>query len=226
MAQDLRDNVERFRLVFERSLDGIVVFDGDGRYLLANPAACELLGYSLAELLTKRILDIPSVGSPTTAELFEAYQMTGRDIGCFHFRRPDGTECILEYTAIRITADEHIGILRNATDREKAMFDLQRLAAIVASSNDSIIGLSSDGLITDWNHGAERLFGYKSADVLGKPVTLLAIPERFEEAKDLVRRVLCGEEMRERETVVARKTAPVSMSRQAPRRLGIGAARL
>ena len=49
---------------------------------------------------------------------------------------------------------------------------LQHLARIVESSHDSIVGLSSDGLITDWNNGAERLYGYTRAEVIGKPITL------------------------------------------------------
>ena len=107
----------RFKRLFERSIDAIVVVDDEGRYLLANEAASALLGYPLAQLLTMRVQDISTVHPPTAAEIFEKYLQTHPDFGRFHFRRPDGQERIAEYTAVNIAPGEHIGIMRDVTAR-------------------------------------------------------------------------------------------------------------
>ncbi len=119
--------------------------------------------------------------------------------------RPDGSEGIIEYTALKVAPNEHIGILRDVSTREKVLSSLRRLAAVVACSSDSFVGLSTDGLITDWNGGAERMYGYTRDEVLGKPMTLLMLPERTDEALDIFRRVLQGDDIRNRETVLIRK---------------------
>ncbi len=60
--------------------------------------------------------------------------------------------------------------LRRATELQ------QRLAAIVESSDDAIVGKSLDGIIQSWNRGAERIFGYKAEEVMGKHISIIAPP--------------------------------------------------
>jgi diguanylate cyclase (GGDEF)-like protein/PAS domain S-box-containing protein len=69
----------------------------------------------------------------------------------------------------------------------------QRLAAIVDSSQDAIIGKDRDGVITVWNRGAERLYGYAESEAIGQPVSLLVPPARVGEDQELLRRVLADE---------------------------------
>ena len=56
-----------------------------------------------------------------------------------------------------------------------------RLAAIVDSSEDAVIGKTLEGTVTSWNAGAEKLYGYSAAEMLGKPLTLLVPPDRPDE---------------------------------------------
>ena len=58
---------------------------------------------------------------------------------------------------------------------------LSRLAFIVESSEDAIIGKTLDGIITSWNRGAENMYGYSAAEAIGQPITMLAPPERQDE---------------------------------------------
>jgi PAS domain S-box-containing protein len=71
--------------------------------------------------------------------------------------------------------------------------DRVRLAAIVDSSADAIIGTSSQGLIESWNGGAERIYGYTAAEAIGRSITMIAPPERHDEVPLLLERMRRGE---------------------------------
>src|SRR6266404_2873140 len=81
------------------------------------------------------------------------------------------------------------------TARAQAPTELARewLAAIVESSDDAIISKSLDGIITSWNAGAERLFGYTAEEAIGQPISILIPPERLDEEPNILRRVRQGE---------------------------------
>ena len=80
-----------------------------------------------------------------------------------------------------------------------------QLAAIVQSSDDAIIGKSLDGIITSWNAGAERLFGYSAEEVLGKAINILIPEERQDEEPAILERLRRGERIDHFETVRRRK---------------------
>jgi PAS domain S-box-containing protein len=79
------------------------------------------------------------------------------------------------------------------------------LASIVESSDDAIIGKNIDGMITSWNNGAERLFGYTAEEVVGKPVTILIPPDRHDEERTILERIKRGERIDHYETIRHRK---------------------
>src|ERR1700744_4672561 len=79
------------------------------------------------------------------------------------------------------------------------------LAAIVASSDDAIISKDLNGIITSWNEGAERIFGYKPEEVIGKPITLIIPPDRHHEEPAILARLRRGETVEHFETVRVRK---------------------
>ena len=81
----------------------------------------------------------------------------------------------------------------NFSPRQQAQKAQDWLAMIVESSHDAIIGLSLDGLILSWNHGAKRLFGYSTVRVMGLPVTTLFSPEGADEVQALIGRTVQGE---------------------------------
>jgi PAS domain S-box-containing protein len=76
----------------------------------------------------------------------------------------------------------------------------RRLAAIVQSSDDAIYSVDADGLIEDWNPGAERLYGFLTEEIVGNHVSITAPPERRGEVADNIRRAMAGEHIRD-ETV-------------------------
>jgi two-component system, chemotaxis family, CheB/CheR fusion protein len=86
-------------------------------------------------------------------------------------------------------------------ERQNLEVKLDRLAAIVASSSDAIIGVALDGIITGWNGGAEAIFGYRPEEVIGKPVFVLAAPVCEDEVLMILDRIRNGERIEHYETI-------------------------
>jgi PAS domain S-box-containing protein len=79
--------------------------------------------------------------------------------------------------------------------------ETQRIASIVETSEDAIIGLAMNSIITSWNKGAERIFGYVAEEAIGKPVTILSPPDRQDERPGILERIRRGERVELYETV-------------------------
>jgi PAS domain S-box-containing protein len=89
--------------------------------------------------------------------------------------------------------------LRESEDRYRG------IAAIVESSEDAVVTKDLNGIITTWNHGATRLFGYTAEEVIGKPITILIPAERHDEEPSILARIRRGERIDHYETVRQRK---------------------
>ncbi len=95
--------------------------------------------------------------------------------------------------------------IEDVTGRRQAQAAQAQLAAIVASSMDAIISKDLDGVITSWNVGAERLFGYTADEAIGQPVTLLIPGDHLDEEPQILRRIRQGEVIEHYDTVRRRK---------------------
>jgi PAS domain S-box-containing protein len=80
-----------------------------------------------------------------------------------------------------------------------------RLAAIIESSDDAIVSKTLEGIITSWNRGAERIFGWSADEVIGKPITVIIPPDRLEEEPKILERIRSGERVDHFETIRQRK---------------------
>lgn len=95
---------------------------------------------------------------------------------------------------------------RERLAREQAAMEVRlRLASIVESSDDAIIGADMNGVVTDWNKGAERLFGYSAPEAIGKHISFLAGADHPEEAQGILQTVTNGKLVKNYETVRQRK---------------------
>ena len=90
-------------------------------------------------------------------------------------------------------------------EAEQTGADMQRFAFIVESSNDAIVSKSLDGTITSWNKGAEHVFGYTAEEIIGKHITTLMAPDRYEEEQSILQRLRRGERLEPFETIRRRK---------------------
>ncbi|OJT95825.1 MAG: PAS domain-containing sensor histidine kinase [Alphaproteobacteria bacterium 65-7] len=106
-------------------------------------------------------------------------------------------------------ADEAQGILLDIGRRRSSQIANARLAAIVASSDDAIIGKTLDGIITDWNRAATRIFGYDAAEAVGRSMTMLLPPGLEEEEARILARIRQGERVDRFETRRRRKDGAI-----------------
>lgn len=93
-----------------------------------------------------------------------------------------------------------INLLLDVSDRTRAEADSQRLAAIVASSDDAIVSKTLEGRITSWNRGAAHIFGYDESEMVGEPITKIIPPELHAEEEEVLRRLRHGERIDHFET--------------------------
>jgi two-component system, cell cycle sensor histidine kinase and response regulator CckA len=99
------------------------------------------------------------------------------------------------------------------TERRRKEEDLLRLAAIVECSEDAIVAADLDGKITDWNAGAERMFGYSRAEAVGMPVNIIVPPDRRQEPQQILAKVRKGGGITNHETLRLRQDGkPVHVS--------------
>jgi PAS domain S-box-containing protein len=98
-----------------------------------------------------------------------------------------------------------VATFQNITPLKAASEADARYAAIVASSEDAIIGKTIQGIVTSWNHGAEQLFGYTQAEMLGQPISRLFPPDRLDEEPQIIARLLQGTIVPQFDTVRLRK---------------------
>jgi PAS domain S-box-containing protein len=96
--------------------------------------------------------------------------------------------------------------LREEVNERRAQeVDLRRLAAIVESSGDAIIAITLNGIITDWNPGAERMLGYQRGEMIGQPISRILPPDRLGEPNRSLQRLIGGDQVVRHETVRVRK---------------------
>jgi len=206
---------ERAHAIFETALDGIVTMDHEGRIGEFNTAAEGIFGYRRSEVIGRPLADviIPAPLRERHCEGLARYLATG-EAPVLGKRieltglRADGSEVAVEVSIDRMPGDgppSFAGFVRDITEREKAARRNARLAAIIENSDDAIVSKNLHGIITSWNPGAERLFGYSAQETLGKPVAMLIPPERSDEEPAILARIARGETTDHLETVRIRK---------------------
>jgi PAS domain S-box-containing protein len=201
--QALVSSEEKFKAISAAVLDALIMVDDCGTLAYWNPAAERILGYRADEAVGKPLHQLltPQRYRARAERGFESFRENGQgdvvgktiEIEALH---KDGREIPVELSisALRLNGHWHaVGVLRDITDYRRAEATRTQLAAIVESSNDAIIGKTTEGIITSWNRGAERMYGYRAEEAIGQSVTMLVMPSRRAQIPELLERVCKGE---------------------------------
>jgi len=215
--------------ILEAIPDAVVAVNQQGVIIQANSQTETLFAYTRDELIGQRIeILVPERQRPDHDRHREQFHAkpkirrmgSGLDL---YGRRRDGSEFPVEISLSPVpTGDGMIvlSVIRDISDRKRIEEELRRaneeldrrksrelrdsqnrLALIVDSSQDAIIGKNLDGIVTHWNKGAEHIYGYTAQEMIGRSITLLAPKDRADEIPNILKRIRKGERVEYFESV-------------------------
>lgn len=206
---EARRREQELAVFFETTTLGLHWVSEDGTIIWANGAEMEMLGYAPSEYIGHPIADF-YVDKELIADIMQ--RLRGGDI-------VHGQEAVLrckDGTLKTAVVDSSVlwdegrfvhtqCITRDITSEKRGEMRLRHFAAMVDSSDDAIISKDLNGVITSWNKAAERIFGYTAEEAVGKSVTILIPPERFDEEPSVLSRIRAGKRIDHYETIRVRK---------------------
>ena len=175
------------------------------RIMESNHTFQETLGYTDEELRSMTLYDIIAADPKSIdTNIRRIMEQQNPFVGERKYRRKDGSLVDVEVSAstiLRKNRETLCVVAHDITERKRAEQVSSRLAAIVASSDDAIIGKTLDGIITSWNKGAQQIYGYSTEEIVGKPISVLAPPDRYNEIPGILEKVRRGSSVNHYETV-------------------------
>jgi PAS domain S-box-containing protein len=213
--QALRSSEERFRLLVDSVEDyAIVMLDCAGHVVSWNQGAERITGYREEEILGYHVSRFYTAEAVDQGE--PDLHLSSATRGCPFEQcdwrvRADGLRYRAQVivTALYNGSPEPHGysyVIRDVTEQRRVHERLERLGAMVDSSHDAIFSTTLDTqIVTSWNAGAERLFGYTAREMIGRPFAPLVADEHRDTYAEAMRQVAEGEELSEHEVEAVRK---------------------
>ena len=205
---NLSQNLATLSAIVQSSEDAIISKHLDGTITSWNPAAERMFGYTEAEALGSNISMI--IPTELLSEEHTIISRIKRGERIDHYetvrKRKDGTLFLVGVTVSPIRDENEIiigasKIARDITEQKSAEQKQAMLAAIIDSSDDAIVSKNLDGIITSWNHGAEKIFGYKPEEAIGRHITLIIPENRRDEETEIIGKIRRGEGVTHFETI-------------------------
>ncbi|HSL84785.1 MAG TPA: PAS domain S-box protein, partial [Thermoanaerobaculia bacterium] len=207
----LRRSEEMLRRVTD-ALPVLISYVGaDGRFRMMNATYEEWFGRPRAEIEGRTVEEV--LGEETWAKTGPAMKraLAGEESE-FEGELDVGVKGPRYVSVLRVPHRDELGRVRGVfnlitdlTEREAARRELARLAAIVRTSNDAIISKDLNNVITTWNRGAEKIFGWSAEEAVGQSIQIIIPEEKRDEPEEIIETVRRGGEVRQRETVRLRK---------------------
>ncbi len=218
LQRELLSQGESLRVTLASIGDGVIVSDTEGRITFINPVAEALTGWrfeeALGQLVTRvfRVVD-EVTGQPVEDFAAEAMQSQTSAAVPNHRLLISKTDrrCPIDDRAAPIhdRDGQVLGVVlvfRDVSSRRAAEIEQGRLAALVDSSEDAILGLTFQGIVTDWNAGAEKLYGFSAEEMVGASVLDRIVPgEQIDEFLATLGSVQRGEQVEPIETLRKKK---------------------
>ena len=186
-------------------LDGLIEFWNSGAERLYGYTPDEAIGQSSHALLQTKF---PGGLSGLLSQLQAAHQWSGE----LRHTCKDGSEVTVDCRLQLLADGTVLEVNRDVTEHKRIALALSEseqrlrfLASIVESSDDAIVSKNLDGIITSWNNGAERVFGYTAEEAVGQPITIVIPRDRHSEETDILSRIRRGERIDHFETIRQRK---------------------
>ncbi len=203
---------DRYRSsIIETALDAVISIDRRGRIVDWNAQAEKIFGWTRQEVvgeeLARRI--IPPEHRSAHRKGLVRYLRTGtgsvlgRRLELTALRK-NGQEFPIELSVVAVQLEDRVlfnAFLRDITQRNEDARYRARLAALVDSSYDAIIGRDVTGTITSWNLGAERIYGYSEEEALGQTASLILPPDAESEEREILQAIQTGRRLEQFETV-------------------------
>jgi PAS domain S-box-containing protein len=202
--QEMEALLGKYSDLYDFAPVGYFNLDGSGVIRAVNFTGAVILGTTRPLSLNRRLDSFLSTESRSVLGAFLAGVFASDSKGTCEVSLPggDGVPVFLQIEAVVSESGEECrAVAIDITGRKRAESEHERLAAIVKSSEDAIISKDLNGVILNWNAGAERLFGYRSDEAVGEPVNLLVPPELQEEEQSILSRLLAGQKVDHFETV-------------------------
>lgn len=205
--RELAERDARNRAVLDTAPDGICTVTMNGNIESANIAMHRMLGYKQGELaamaIDKVLLNFE--GEEHSGDQLKTGERKLFGVGRETIAtRKNGSTLPVEISLSLLNlgrAQVFVAVVRDITERKKSRQLQSQLAAIVESSDDAIIATDMNGIISSWNPAAENLYGYKSDEAIGKPVTIVVPDDRTKELASLFELLKNGESIGHFETV-------------------------
>jgi PAS domain S-box-containing protein len=218
--ETIQRSEERYRTLFDLVPVAVYTCDADGVIKEYNRRAIELWGCEPGRNGEKpRFCGSYKIYYPDgrymphkecpMARALRGEKLTPKDLEIV-VQRPDGKKRDV-ISAPKVVTDERgnivgaINCLFDISERKRAETAAMRLGAIVQSSHDAIVAKNLNGIITDWNQSAERIFGYKPKEIIGKSILTLIPKDRQSEEREILTKISHGESFDHYETVRRRK---------------------
>jgi PAS domain S-box-containing protein len=209
--EKLKKSELKHRRFYELGLIGIVFWKIDGKIIDANDKFLEMMNFTKEDLVLQTI-DWQKI---TPGEYLK------EGITNFPYEREilrkDGTKIYVLISSSMLNEEnaEVVSFILDITERRKSEKLRAQLSDIIKSTNEAIISKDLNGNILTWNSGAEKMYGYKSEEVIGKNISILIPPGEKNEIPDFIRKILQGETIGNYETLRIRKDGtiiPVSIN--------------
>jgi PAS domain S-box-containing protein len=209
-AQEARDLLQT---ILTSIGDAVIATDSEGRIVFLNPTARDLLHSGESNLAGRPLDDVFRIVNEHTRAKVESpvdkVMREGTVVGLANHTiliAQDGMEIPIDDSGAPVRGVDGkirgtVLVFRDITARKQAEQTTRLLADVVEFSNDAIISKDLNGLVTSWNKGAERIFGYTADQMIGRPISLLAPPDRADEMPAILERIKRGERVEHFESV-------------------------